>query len=86
MTSTIVNTLMGFGLDSEEAVDIASGVGVILDKSIGERNELSSEIETLMRRYEALDAKVKRLEAALAAEETDTVVPFHGLGGGGSQK
>ena len=77
--SVAIKTLESMGVKHDDAVSIAGTISGILDAAVASRNELSREIEVLVRRYEELDAQVKLLETALAPEQ-ENVVPLHGVG------
>jgi len=79
MSSTIVNTLIGFGLAPDDAVKISGEVSVILDELRTEMNKLSRDIDLMVAEFHAYEARMKALESALAEEGPhENIVPLHG--------
>jgi len=80
MSSTIVNTLIDFGLEDDQADILAADFARMHDEARAEMSNLSRQIDALMAEFGALEERAKRMEAALAPETHPSVVPLHGVG------
>ena len=78
MSSTIVNTLVGFGITEEHAGLIATDVAKTHDSLRAQMQAMSREIDKLMAEFHILEARAKAMEAALAEEGPhENIVPLH---------
>ena len=80
MSSTIVNTLVGFGLTEEHAGLIATDVAKTHDDMRARMNVMAREIDKMMNEFHELEERAKAMEAALAKEGPhENIVPIHGV-------